>query len=431
MLQSNHTRMRKTITSLALVMSLFLGRAQSQNADSSIVQSNALRVFLNCGYCYQDYLKTEITWVDFVRDQYVANINLLITSLPTGSFGTDYNLIFNGLEDFAGMQDTLHFTSNAIQTEIEVREGLAQTVRLGLIRYLAQTPDWSKVLIKSTQKADSLQKGVGENPVDDPWNAWVFNVSGNVYGGGQKVNTSFDFYGGISANRTTSENKFMVRVNPSYSENRFDYAGIQSKFVQRNLYGAVFYVDAINEHWSMGGFGSISQSIFRNLDFSAEAQGAIEYNVYLYKEAQTKAMTFAYYIGGVYMDFTDTTLYNQTEASLIKQNLTWTMIYNKAWGSITGSVYAGQYVNLEQRYNLGAYLSMDVRLFKGLSLNAYVNYELLRNQINLRKGDASQGEVLLQQRELATNYSYYMSVGINYRFGSIYNNVVNPRFNNG
>jgi hypothetical protein len=49
-------------------------------------------------------------------------------------------------------------------------------------------------------------------------------------------------------------------------------------------------------------------------------------------------MTFAYYRGGNYMDFTDTTIYNQTDATLLTHNLTWTAIYNKEWGSITGSV---------------------------------------------------------------------------------------------
>ena len=37
-------------------------------------------------------------------------------------------------------------------------------------------------------------------------------------------------------------------------------------------------------------------------------------------------------------------------------------------------------------------------------------------------------EVLLQLRELKTSYRYDISVGLSYTFGSIYNNVVNPRF---
>jgi hypothetical protein len=47
----------------------------------------------------------------------------------------------------------------------------------------------------------------------------------------------------------------------------------------------------------------------------------------------------------------------------------------------------------------------------------------------LRQADASEEEVLLQLRQLATSYSYYVSFGISYRFGSPFNNVVNTRFN--
>ncbi|MFH1686770.1 MAG: hypothetical protein ABIE70_04525 [bacterium] len=48
----------------------------------------------------------------------------------------------------------------------------------------------------------------------------------------------------------------------------------------------------------------------------------------------------------------------------------------------------------------------------------------------MRKGEASDEDVLLRRHELATSYDYYMSVGISYTFGSIYNDVVNARFGN-
>jgi hypothetical protein len=48
----------------------------------------------------------------------------------------------------------------------------------------------------------------------------------------------------------------------------------------------------------------------------------------------------------------------------------------------------------------------------------------------LKKGDVPEEEVLLRLQQLATGYSYFMHFGVNYRFGSIFNNVVNPRFQN-
>ncbi|UCE42062.1 MAG: hypothetical protein JSV17_03545 [Candidatus Aminicenantes bacterium] len=40
-------------------------------------------------------------------------------------------------------------------------------------------------------------------------------------------------------------------------------------------------------------------------------------------------------------------------------------------------------------------------------------------------------EVLLRQKQLATGYTYSMSVGLSYTFGSLKSKVVNPRFGTG
>ncbi len=44
------------------------------------------------------------------------------------------------------------------------------------------------------------------------------------------------------------------------------------------------------------------------------------------------------------------------------------------------------------------------------------------------KEDASFEDILLRLKQLQTNYSYSLSLGLSYSFGSIYSNVVNPRF---
>jgi hypothetical protein len=72
--------------------------------------------------------------------------------------------------------------------------------------------------------------------------------------------------------------------------------------------------------------------------------------------------------------------------------------------------------------------STDVRLFRGFSFNVFASYDKIRDQISLQKGSATRDEVLLRLRQLSTNYSYYLSFGFSYSFGSIYNNIVNPRF---
>ena len=71
-----------------------------------------------------------------------------------------------------------------------------------------------------------------------------------------------------------------------------------------------------------------------------------------------------------------------------------------------------------------------MRVFKGLSFNAEVEYSRVRDQLSLPATGASKDEILLQLKRLATSYDIRLQMGFSFRFGSIYSNVVNPRFGN-
>ena len=70
---------------------------------------------------------------------------------------------------------------------------------------------------------------------------------------------------------------------------------------------------------------------------------------------------------------------------------------------------------------------ISVRLLKGLTVNSSA-VRTHRDQFTLEKGLASEEEVLLRQRQLATGYRYSFSVGFSYSFGALGNQTVNPRF---
>jgi hypothetical protein len=70
----------------------------------------------------------------------------------------------------------------------------------------------------------------------------------------------------------------------------------------------------------------------------------------------------------------------------------------------------------------------DVRLFKGLSLNFFASGSRVRDQLNIRDRTGTPEEILTREIEQLTAFRYFGSVGLSYTFGSIYNNVVNPRF---
>ena len=73
----------------------------------------------------------------------------------------------------------------------------------------------------------------------------------------------------------------------------------------------------------------------------------------------------------------------------------------------------------------------EIRLFKGFSVNFFGEYSRTRDQIYLPRGEATTEEILLRQRQLFTGYQYFFNFGVSYSFGSILNNIVNPRFGGG
>src|SRR5688572_28215213 len=99
-----------------------------------------LRVFLDCNYCDMDFMRTEITWIDYMRDRADADVHVLVTRQQTGGGGGAYTLEFIGLREFVGRTDTLQYVSTVDDTQDLIRRGLARTVKIGLVPFVAQTP---------------------------------------------------------------------------------------------------------------------------------------------------------------------------------------------------------------------------------------------------------------------------------------------------
>jgi hypothetical protein len=71
-----------------------------------------------------------------------------------------------------------------------------------------------------------------------------------------------------------------------------------------------------------------------------------------------------------------------------------------------------------------------MRMGRGFSFNVGGSLSRVRDQLYLPGAGLTPVEVVARQQQLATNYRYFMYFGLRYQFGSIFNNVVNPRFGN-
>jgi hypothetical protein len=401
--------------------------ATLSNAQSD--STSSMKVYLNCQWCYQDYLRTQITWVNFVQDQFVSDVDLMVTNLGTGGGGSEYQLVFTGKKSMAGMNDTIKFAVNAIQTDNEQREILAKKVKLGLVRYAACSATGDCLIIDSNNQQDSLDVGIGSNPQEDPWNAWVFRLGANVNMSAQKVFQSGNGGASIRAEQVKETHKFSISARANYSEQRYDYAGLNSTYILRSQSADAYYVRSLSDHWSAGAFTYAERSDFSNYDLFQAVSGAVEYDIFPYQEAQTRIITLSYRAGYYFYDFQEETIFNKTKDAIPFQSFNASASFTKDWGDFSAGFEAAAFINDFDKNHFNIWMSNSVRIFKGLSLNSYISYNVQRDQVNIRLNGASEEEVLLQQQELLSNYDFYAYMSLSYRFGSIYNNVVNPRFN--
>ena len=61
-------------------------------------------------------------------------------------------------------------------------------------------------------------------------------------------------------------------------------------------------------------------------------------------------------------------------------------------------------------------------------MNASGSFARIRDQFYLEQSDATEEEILLRLRQLATGHRYSINFGVTYSFGSLSNATVNPRF---
>lgn len=407
-----------TIVFLFVISNLF---SQNDTLNKQF-NSSIVKIFIDCDVCDLDYIKEEMSFVSYVRDPKVANIQIIINDQNTGNGGKEYSLFFIGLDGFEFLNDIQKFTSNPDDTEAEIREGLLKVMKLGLMRYLARTPLADKFEI--TYKTEDTVK----DSIIDKWRNWVFNINLNGYFNGEESHKSNYYNGNISINKVTEKQKINFGYYFNYNLNKFkiDTLIIKSSTLSQDL--NFLYVKSLGAHWSVGTIYDTYSSSFRNTRIRTTIAPALEYNLFPYNESNSRQLRFLYSVKYNYVEYNDTTIFNKLNETLFGHNLEIALKLKRKWGSVTTSVSASNYFHDFSKNSLNLWTQISVRLFKGFSVVLNGSSSLIHDQLYLQKSNASNEDILLQQRQIATQYSYYISAGISYTFGSIYSNIVNPRF---
>ena len=427
----------------ALAIAADFARAQTVTANPPATA--ALRVRLSCATCDLDFVKASIGFVEFTADATSADVDVLGTE---DGAERRWRLAFVGHGRFAGHDRVLSFSTAGFATAGDQRRELVRVLKLGLIEYAAHTPK-GRDLDVTIRRPPPLQpavlvdidgpdldvtvRGLPEGPAalppGDGWNHWVFHINGDSAGTGEQASFSAAYNVSASANRLTEGWK--LRVGGSRALDRSSFTVSEDETIRSRL--AAWNAEALvirsaGAHLSVGVTASVAGSTFSNEKQVTRVAPGIEYDVFPYSESSRRSLTFQYTAGRSSYRYEAETVFGKLSEEVTQHAVNVALGLRQPWGQAGAMLMVTQQLTARDRTRATFLGNLNVRLTRNLALTGSGSYARIRDQFTLEKGEATEEEVLLRLRQLATGHRYAASVGLTFSFGALSNATVNPRF---
>ena len=387
-----------------------------------------VKIYLDCSWhCDADFLQREMRYIDFFRDAKSANLHIIVKGESGSSGGEIVIFRFIGVEEFEGVKNTLVLDLPINTPEASKRELYLEVLKKGVYAYIIRTSNKDNVNISYTTTEEKIES----EEEKDKWNNWVFRTSIGGNFSGEESRSNSRSYLSLSANKINEESKFTSDLDIISSISKTKIENSPEVTAENKRKNASFtYVKSKGEHFSIGAKAYYSQSTYKNYDGHYQFSPCIEYNIFPYSESSEHRLSLLYGVSANHNDYTETTVYFKTSENFASHLFELTYDNSQTWGSFSFSINGNQILDKDdlRKYNIRISSRTDWNITKGLSLNYSGSLNFDRSQIHLPLNGATYEEIILRQKELESNYFYYMNFGISYTFGSMKNNVVNPRF---
>ena len=381
------------------------------------------KLFIKCDRCDDTYIRKEINYVDHVRDQALANIQLFIYRNRNANNGNRYTLDFIGNEFFSDKNISLQVDTNPKMTRDEIRSSLKNKIELGLVYYLIETDISNKIRITydSAILSDEIESS------SDKWNNWVFQSAGDANFENEtsrkksNINLQFD------ADKVTDKIKIQFDLDFERSNDRYENDDNIFTSRRNRKSFSMKSVWSLNEKWSAGFSGGASSDTYQNIDFRYHILPAIEYSFFPYNEFVRREMVINYRIGYGYRNYIEKTIYDKLKEDVYVHFIGFETRFRQPWGEINTNLSGKSFLQDPEKYSLRFDSWFSIRVFEGLSVRLGGELELIRDQLSLPMRNVSIEDLLLQQKEIATDFFTEFRIGLSYTFGSAYNNYLNSR----
>lgn len=384
----------------------------------SYSQNSKIKAYIDCR-CDETYLKQETSFLEYVRDQDLADIEIFIRDErnPTGS--RSFEIKIDGNNEYEEISSSSIAVGYANDTSSTLRDKLLNKLKLALVPFLDLANYNLNINVDPSFKDLTV--------FDDKWKNWVFELSGSYNNDKEESRQTNRYEIEFEIDKLTEDWRIGAEIRRNESNRKFfsNDNTYKSNRKTTSLNGRV--VRSITDHFSAGLFFGVFQNTYENIDLNRYIAPAIEYSFYPYKDVLSKEITLAYRIGTGKRNYIEKTIYGYEKQKLSSQTLSLNIRFRQKWGNISSYLNATQFLNdgTKKRFSLRS--NLDIRIYEGLAVRFSGNINLIREQYSLAAGNTSIEDLLLQQREIATDYRTNFSIGLSYTFGSIYNSIINTR----
>ena len=384
----------------------------------SFGQDQKLKVYLDCR-CDDNYIKQKTSFLEYVRDQDLADIEIIIRDIRTPTGTRSFEIQIDGNNEFKEISSSAIVSGFVTDTSGTLRDKLLNKLKLSLIPFLDKAKYVINIDINSNFDEDIIN--------DDKWKNWVFELSGSYNNDKEESRKTNRYEIEFEIDKLTEDWRIGMEISRNESNRKFisnDDVYISNRKTT-SFRGRV--IRSISDHFSAGIFLGAYQNTYENIDFNRYLEPALEYSFYPYKDVLSKEITLAYRIGTGKRNYIEKTIYGYETQKLTSQKLSLNIRYRQKWGNISSYLNATQFLNDGTKKRLSLRSDLDIRVFEGLAVRFSGNINLIREQYSLAAGTTSIEELLLQQRQIATDYKTNFSIGLSYTFGSMYNSIINTR----
>ena len=384
----------------------------------SFGQDQKLKVYLDCR-CDDNYIKQKTSFLEYVRDQDLADIEIIIRDIRTPTGTRSFEIQIDGNNEFKKISSSALVSGFVTDTSGTLRDKLLNKLKLSLIPFLDKAKYVINIDINSNFDEDIIN--------DDKWKNWVFELSGSYNNDKEESRKTNRYEIEFEIDKLTEDWRIGMEISRNESNRKFisnDDVYISNRKTT-SFRGRV--IRSISDHFSAGIFLGAYQNTYENIDFNRYLEPALEYSFYPYKDVLSKEITLAYRIGTGKRNYIEKTIYGYETQKLTSQKLSLNIRYRQKWGNISSYLNATQFLNDGTKKRLSLRSDLDIRVFEGLAVRFSGNINLIREQYSLAAGTTSIEELLLQQRQIATDYKTNFSIGLSYTFGSMYNSIINTR----